>query len=559
MSVIYTRSDSVGRKIVPAPLVTMNKSYDADGDGTKRGSSYKITLTGTFVPFRGSPSGSYASLDQAFWTLSGDPPDETYAGGNEDFNHILRKQEALRWLFSEDGGILEWQPSGGQPPVKCYPRVVSINFPEGQWADRGAYTVELEAPWIYINGTSELEDSTSTDLISSSSETWSFEEIAGRENAQHRVTHEASADGKLGFDGAGSLYEGKSAWEHAKDFVDTRISGAIDSSVMFAALGASGKIEGSYSNIVSIDQAGGTYSVTEEWLVSDLNTYEERQFTVDYNQTQDEYSVTYQGTIEGVASGSLAGNVSDLNQAKAAVPDVETARTTAISYVSAFIGDKTLPVSPDKQTFALNQKDGTVDFTYVWNTSDESTVFITDTAQHSYSLDSLLNTLTFSQSAEGKGETAADRLANAKSAVYSTSTALGLAKTLAGTSLSYNLVSVVKAFDERQGTVRSTWTWTDRDAHSTEVSIQTQEAVAVLATIPIPGRAAGPIIQDMGTKNSEVITVTIRSRRNTSQPTLATEPYGESGTIIGDSNTWNPQTGAAERTTRFLSLQDKSV
>jgi hypothetical protein len=109
----------------------MNKSYDTDGDGTKRGSAYRITLTGTFVPFRGSPSGSYTSLDQAFWTLSGDPPDETYAGGNEDFNHILRKQEALRWLFSEDGGILEWQPSGGQPPVKCYPRVLSISFPEG--------------------------------------------------------------------------------------------------------------------------------------------------------------------------------------------------------------------------------------------------------------------------------------------------------------------------------------------------------------------------------------------------------------------------------------------
>ncbi|KKN98915.1 hypothetical protein LCGC14_0141600 [marine sediment metagenome] len=552
MSVIYTRSDSIGRKIVPAPLVTMNKSYDTDGDGTKRGSAYKITLTGTLIPFRGSPSGSYSSLNQAFWTLSGDPPDETYEENNEDFNHILRKQEALRWLFSEDGGVLEWQPSNGQPPIKCYPRVVSINFPEGQWADRGEYTVELEAPWVYINGSVELEDDTSTDLISSSSETWSFEDITGRENKQYRVTHEVSADGKLGYDGAGSLYENKNAWEHAKDFVDTRVSGSINSDTMFAALGASDKIAGSYSNVVNIDQAGGTYGVTEEWLVSDLSTYEERQFTVDYDQSQDEYSVTYQGKIEGVSLDSLAGNVSDLNQAKAAVPNVETARITAISYVGSFIGDKTLPISPDKRTFSLNQQDGTVDFTYIWNTSDSSIVFITDTAQHSYSLDNSLNTLTFSQNIEGKGETSTVRLANAKSAVYSSSEALGLAKTLAGTSLSYNLVSIVKAFDERQGTVRSTWTWTDKDAHSTEISIQTQEAVAVVVTIPIPGRATGPIIQNMGTKNSEIITVTIRSKRNTSQPTLATEPYGESGTIIGDSNTWNPQTGAAERTTRFL-------
>jgi hypothetical protein len=215
------------------------------------------------------------------------------------------------------------------------------------------------------------------------------------------------------------------------------------------------------------------------------------------------------------------------------------------------LGGKTIPNAPDRQTFALNQKDGTVAFTYQWNTSDSATVFISDEAQHSYSLDGLLNTLTFTQNAEGKGETGAERLANAKSAVYSNSYALNLAKSLAGTNLAYNLVSVVKAFDERDGTVRTTWTWTDRDAHGTETTVQTQEPAAVLAVIPIPGRAAGPIVQNMGTQSSEVITVTIRSKRNLTQPTLATEPYGEGGIIISDSSTWNPTTGVADRTTRF--------
>ncbi|KKN58699.1 hypothetical protein LCGC14_0549350 [marine sediment metagenome] len=551
MSVVYTRSDSVGRKIVPAPLITVNKNYETNGEGTRKGSSYSITLTGSFIPFKGSPSGSYSSLSQAFWTIGGYPPDETYEANNEDFNHILRKQEALRWLFSEDGGILEWQPAGGQPPVKCYPRVLSINFPEGQWADRCDYTIELEAPWIYINGTTDIEDSFATDLISSSSETWSFEEIVGHESEQYKVTHEVNADGKLGYDGAGSLYGGKQAWEHAKDFVDTRVSGAVDSNIMFAALGASDKITGHYNNVIRIDQDGGTYGVTEEWLLSDSNTYEERQFTVDYNQSQDEYSVTYQGTINGVASGSLAGNASNMNQAKAAIPSIITARTTTISYVGSLLGGRTIPNSPDKQTFALNQIDGIVTFTYQWNTSDNTTVFIIDEAQHSYSLDNLLNTLTFTQTAEGKGSTSTERLANAKSAVYTNSEALALAKTLAGTSLSYNLTSVVKAFGERDGTVRTTWTWTDRDSHGKEVTIQSQEPTAILAVIPIPGRAAGPIIQNMGTQSSEVITVSIRSKRNLTQPTLATEPYGEGGTIISDSSTWNPQTGVADRTTRF--------
>ena len=552
MSVIYTRSDSVGRKIVPAPLVTINKTYETNDDGTKVGSAYSITLVGSFLPFRGSPSGSYSSLSQAFCTLSGDPPDETFEGNNEDFNHILRKQEALRWLFSEDGGILEWQPSNGQPPVKCYPRIISINFPEGQWVDRCEYTVELEAPWIYINGTSDLEDTISTDLISSTSETWSFEEIAGRENKQCRVVHEVDANGKLGYDGAGSLYDNKQAWENAKDFVDTRINGSVDSDIMFAALGASDKIVGQYSNVVRIDQKGGTYGVTEEWLLSDTNSYEERQFTVDYDQNKDEYTISYQGTIQGVANNSLAGNVADMNQARAAIPSTTTARTTAMSYVGSLIGSKTIPTAPTKLTYTLNQQDGSVVFTYQWNTSNTSNVLITEEAQHSYSLDNMLNTLTFTVNIEGYGATSAERLANAKNNIYNNSQALSLAQTLANTTLMYNLVSTVKSYNKRAGTVTIAWTWNDKDSHNTEVTIQTQEPTTILATIPIPGRTAGPIIQNMGTQSSEIITVTIRSRRHSTQPNLITEVYGDGGTIISDSTTWNQETGLADRTTRFL-------
>ncbi len=552
MSVFYTKSDGVGRKIIPAPLITINKSYEENADGTKVGSTYSITLTGTFLPFKGSPSGSYTSLSQAFHTVGGYPPDEPYVGNSEDFNHILRKQEALRWLFSENGGILEWQPDNGQPPMKCYPRILSISFPEGQWADRCQYTVELEAPWIYLNGTLDLEDSVSENLVSSSTETWSFEEISGREDQQYRVTHEVNADGKLGYDGAGAPYGNKQAWENAKTFVDAKVDGSVDSDIMFAALGSSGKITGSYSNVVSVDQDGGTYGVSEEWLLSDSNTYEERQFTVDYNKGQDEYSVTYQGTIHGVSSGSLTGNVSDMNQAKAAIPSVDTARTTAISYVGSLLGGRTIPISVDKETFALNQLDGTVTFTYQWNTSDDATVFISEEAQHSYSLDNILHTLTFTQNVEGKGATSVERLANANAAIYTDNEALVEAKSLADTNLSYTLSSVVKSFDKRLGSIRASWTWTDRDSNNTEVNIQTQEAVTTLAIIPIPGRTAGPIVQNMGTKNSEIITVTIRSSRNTTEPSLVTELYSEGGTIVGDSSTWNPTTGVAGRTTRFL-------
>lgn len=553
MSVIYTKSDGVGRKIVAAPLISINKNYETNGDGTKKGTMYSITLTGTLLPYRGSPSGNYSSIDNSFWSLGGYPPDQPVGVLDDDaFDSLLRKQEALRWLFSEDGGILEWQPSNGQPPVKCYPRILSINFPEGQWADRAEYTIELEAPWIYINGTLDLEDSIATDLISSSTETWSFEEIVNRENRQYKVIHEINANGKLEYDGSSNPYGGKQAWENAKTFVDTRVSGTVDNDIMFAALGASDKITGHYNNIIRIDKDGGTYGVTEEWLLSDSNTYEERQFTVDYNENQDSYSVTYNGTIYGVNADSRGGDVSDMNQAKNAIPSTTAARATTISYVSSLIGDKIIPNSPDKKTFSLNQQEGTVTFTYQWDTSESATVFIIEEAQHSYSLDNLLNTLTFTQKIEGKGVTSEERLINAKSFIHNNGEALSAAKSLANTNLSYNISSIVKSFNEREGSVQASWTWTDRDSHSTEIDIQTQESTTVLAIISIPGRTAGPIIQNMGTKGSEITTVSIKSKRNTSEPTLATEPYGGGGTITSDSSTWNPITGMASRTTKFL-------
>ena len=41
---------------------------------------------------------------------------------------ILRKQEAIRILFSEDGHNFEIQPWDGGPSSKCNPRIQSIEF-----------------------------------------------------------------------------------------------------------------------------------------------------------------------------------------------------------------------------------------------------------------------------------------------------------------------------------------------------------------------------------------------------------------------------------------------
>jgi len=557
MSLSYTKADGIGRKIIPASLINIGKQYIKNNDGTRIGTNYELTLTGTLLPFRGSPSGNYTDIDDAFWTIGGYPPDQTIGNESDAFNSILRKQEALRNLFNEEGGSLEWQPSGGQPVVKCNPSVVSIDFQEDTWVDRCEYSIRLEAPWIFINGTSDLEDSFSQDLIKSSSESWSFEEIEGRNGKQFNVSHTINAEGLIGYSSANNKLESKEAWEHARDYVNLRVSGSIDSSIMFAALGATNKTQSQYVKSTNVDKTNGSYEITEKWLLSDETTYTEQRFNVEFDTDVGEYNVTYEGTIIGLSAGTRQGDSLNMQVAKLAIPTNPQAKTITEAAIGTLLGGKSIPSTPQNTSFALDQQNGTVNFTFRWNTSDSTTVTIVEEAQYNFSLDNNLHTVSLTESIEPFGDTSAIKVSNAKAAIYTDSFAYSRAILLlagqipAGVTIESVKLSKTLSINEKTGSTRVSWSWNSRDIHNTEVTIQTQEPNQVIASIAIPGRAAGPIIQDMQTVTSRIVTVTIRSRNHNSQPDLETEVFSN-GIIIGDNTSWNPQTLNAERTTRFL-------
>lgn len=557
MSVVYVKSDSVGRKIIPAPVISINKDFSRRADGSKVGSVYHITLTGTLLPFIGSPSGNYSSLDNAFHTGAGYPADDTYSGGNTDFNNLLRKQEALRWLFNEDGGSLEWQPSGGQPVVKCNPRVLSINFQEGQWAQRSDYTIELEANWIFINGTSDIEDSLAQDLIASSDEKWSFETLEGRNGNQFNVIHTVSAQGILGFTASETKLEGKDAWEHARDYVNTKINGTISSPIQTAVLGAGSKIAGQYVKSTNVNQAQGNYEITEKWLLSDSSTYTEQKFNIEFSKDKEEYLVTYEGTIIGVSTNQKSGNINNMNAAQSNIPSDSAAKTITTNAIGTLLGGKSLPLTPSSRTFVVDQQNGTVAFTFKWSTSDSLTATITEEAQYTASIDNKTHTITFTESIEPYGATSAIKVANAKAAVYSNTVAYNKAiallsgQILAGIVINPTTRSKTLSINNKSGSIRVSWTWDNRSTNSVEVTIQIQKPNAVIASLTIPGRIVGPIIQNMLTQTSMITTVSIKSKNHSTKPVLDTSAYA-SGIIISDSETWMPETGSAERTTRFL-------
>ena len=151
MSVIYYDYDKKPNHIVPAPMVNISKSMDKDGAGETVGVRYSITLTGTLLAFRGSPDSAGRILGTDAW--SGEHGATTkdvteVIAPNKKLLSIQQKQQALRNLFSKEneGALLEIKPLDGTRGFRCYPRIISIDFPEtAGWVQRSDYTISLEA------------------------------------------------------------------------------------------------------------------------------------------------------------------------------------------------------------------------------------------------------------------------------------------------------------------------------------------------------------------------------------------------------------------------------
>src|ERR1051325_5785358 len=121
------------KRIIPAPFIQYSKVYDTSEDGRKIGSRFQITVTGKILADRGSPKS-----DGSFWNVSGYPPNETISSQDVVLGMLLRKQEALRTLFADEGKSFEVQSDDGSPALKFNPRIVRpIEFRQGDrtsWA-----------------------------------------------------------------------------------------------------------------------------------------------------------------------------------------------------------------------------------------------------------------------------------------------------------------------------------------------------------------------------------------------------------------------------------------
>jgi len=516
-----------GKKIIPAPLVTIDKVYNKTGAGKNIGVIYNITLTGTLLPFRGSPSGTYTDIDDAFHTLSGDPPDEAFVGGNEDFNRLLRKQEAIRRLFSVEGRSLEWQPSQGQPVVKSNVRVISIAFAEGTWADRSDYTITLQADKMFLpTGPLDDEDEFDPNLIQTATQNWSFAEVEGSEAKTYNIIHTVTAQGITGYDELGGLQDDKEAWEHAADWVRQRTLGVLSASFINDVLPPSTWCGGNAFANIEVGEEDGTYSVVENfYLIENATTFTVKDFSFADSVDSEIFEVTYNGLITAIEKdGKLGSNEAILN-AKAAVPTNEQAAIDASDALEEFL-DSTNLGEPITKSIGVSQSNGSVSFVFIWAAGEN----ITFVQQIEASIDFDATTGEFSLNLNitifGKGETKEIRLDNARAEIPTDTEARSLMLNLLDTQVPTSIdvqsepSSKGTSINETQGSIALNWSFRSTDSEFGDVKLEVLESLPadIFVEIPIPGRELGPIQQKMNTISSKVITVTLTQENNIVRP-----------------------------------------
>lgn len=376
--------------IRPTPYVQVNSTLLKNKLGTF-GTTYTITLTGTIIYDEGTPYaldpitelpypqingdainsnpsvdliGPYLQFDKAGLSQRKKPHRQRCTGPvgvDTPAQAIYSKQRALRALFAKDGQRLIVSDIFDDRGAAwfCNPRVVSIEFEEGQYISKCGYTIVLEADFLlfgeddsavvdietragsldplYSDEERNLENIISamgkvdfdsdpkgpsgSGLIEDFTESWSIEvDDSQGENSllprTYRITHDLSAVGKTAYDVDGNQLE--PAWTQAKNYLLKRLGGLHeDPSGMYPNI--MGKIGSGTIALVeayegfnhvrneNIDVTAGSFSINETWIMASGKSHEQYNASVSSSNTDPFITVQLDGTIKGLSQLQPSG------------------------------------------------------------------------------------------------------------------------------------------------------------------------------------------------------------------------------------------------------------
>jgi hypothetical protein len=354
-----TRVQYDGKRLIPAPTVDVQRNFNLSADGTILGTSFTITLNGTMIAYKGSPDSS-----GTLWTAGGYPPDETITHDSR-LGSIIRKQEAIRGLFSVNGKSMEIQSADGSQPMKFYPTITSINIPQGLWYQQAPYTITMEATCILPE-----QDDCQTVNVETASENWSFEtndqEVESVEIPRsYRATHNISAQGKTTYKSTGDVL--KYGWELARDFCLLREG--FDTSYLSLPSGIEDLSNFQALNHVrgeNTDELNGSFSLSETWIVASGTAHESFNVDTTTNNSDGLTNVSIAGTIKGLElrDGSMELITSKYDNASS---KLATSQPQFYTRAQTYSG-VTLNILPTNTSIGKNVAAGVINYSFNYDT-----------------------------------------------------------------------------------------------------------------------------------------------------------------------------------------------
>jgi len=364
--------------IRPTPFVQVNSTLLRNKTGSF-GQTYTITLTGTIIYDEGTPYARDPS-DGIYPRIDGQPinsdPDSDLIGPYLQFDKaglsqrkkphrqrctgpigmdtpaqaIYSKQKALRALFARDGQRLIVSDifDDREAAWFCHPRVISVEFDEGQYISKCGYTIVLEADILFngegadvlldidakagenfvprnysdfISGMGVIDGPdgpSGSGLIEDFTESWSIEvdESQGESDLlprTYRITHDLSAVGKQFYekDGVNRV----PAWKQAKNFLLRKLGeyGGVDGGPENTYPNIMGKIGSGTINLVesyqgfnhvrneSLDVTAGSFNISETWIMASGKAHEQFNSSISTSNTDPFVTVQLDGTIKGLS------------------------------------------------------------------------------------------------------------------------------------------------------------------------------------------------------------------------------------------------------------------
>ena len=334
-------------------------------------SPYPFHDAGSFGGTNPAPThvGPYSAFDSNRSHTGISKPPKQAVPTNDLATAILSKQRAMKALFAQDGQRFEITDIREDlPAVICYPRITSVNFTEGTYITKAEYSITMEADILLhkepegfkpdLDGTlipigsgdqdrkypkttqagteNNLIVALSGAFIQNYAESWAIEvddssqgEVIDVEKEiiaprSYRISHSINATGKTHYAHKNTGLPDKiPAWESARKFVTNRLNREATANYpnKFPTVGGveiigSGTLDlinkyGGY-NLVrteNIDEAGGSYSVTENWFLCSGVAYEKFDLSVSSSNSSPFVQVSINGSIKGLSSFSPSGTI----------------------------------------------------------------------------------------------------------------------------------------------------------------------------------------------------------------------------------------------------------